>query len=139
MKMLTAALVFVLPLSAAPSALAQQQGRSLAERGDRGYTDATRLATLLYDLSRQENLQLTPQQWRTIANEANVLANRVHARARSARWNQSGRDAATNVRTHVRNLQRSALGGDANAARTSAREALTHSHQLVDWMNQPPA
>lgn len=92
------------------------------------WTDATRLAALLHDLRTEVNI--SESLWRTIANEANTLANRIHGRTARAR---SARALATEVRTHVRALRQSALRGDAPSARRHASEAMPSLYQLIDW------
>ena len=99
------------------------------------HNDATRLEALLLDVNH--NVNLSEAAWRTIANEALVLANRINANVRSAtagkRSGMAARDAASSLRTHIRELHSEAREGDAAEARRHAREALPFAHTLSDW------
>lgn len=97
-------------------------------KNERVWNDATRIAGLLHDM--QVDVPVSAVMWRTIANEANVLANRLYARtSRSA----EARRAATSLRKHVREMRAAALIGDAAAARKHAGEALPFAYRLIDW------
>lgn len=97
-----------------------------APRNARVFNDATRLAALLHDL--QVDVPVTEAMWRTIANEANVLANRIYARTRG-----DGRTAARDLRMHVREMRAAAMRGNAAEARRHAREALPFAHRVIEW------
>jgi hypothetical protein len=92
------------------------------------YNDATRLAALLRDA--QTTVSLSAASWRTIANEANALANRIYGRTAG---NRTARAAARDLRTHVREMRTAALKGDAAAARDHANQALPFAYTLIDW------
>ncbi len=96
-----------------------------ASRTARVSDDATRLAALLHDLDSHPNVTINEATWRTIANEANTLANRIYA-------NTSGtaRTTATELRRHVRGMHASALRGDAAEARRHASMALPVVHRV---------
>ena len=91
------------------------------------WTDATRLAALLSDSQKEVNFDANT--WRVVANEANMLANRVYASAGT----KASRALATDLRTHVRQFRDAAMNGDAATARTHAAEALPFAYQLIDW------
>lgn len=97
-------------------------------RNARVWTDATRLAALLRDLETE--VTISPALWRTIGNEALTLANRIYAR--TAR-NRDPRAAATELRTHVRQLRAAARRGDAVAVRRHADAALPSAYRLIEW------
>jgi hypothetical protein len=91
-------------------------------------------AALLRDV--QHDVPVSPAMWRTIANEANTLANRLYARtSRSAK----ARRAATDLRMHVREMRAAALKGDAAGARRHAGEALPFAYRLIDWSARGPS
>ena len=94
----------------------------------RVWEDVTRLAGLLRDV--QTEVSVSAAAWRTIANEANVLANRIYARATP----QQARAAATELRMHVREMRTAAMRGDAANARRHAAEALPAAYRLIDWV-----
>lgn len=91
-------------------------------------TSATRLASLLQDVQSTANVDATA--WKTIANEANSLANRVYGYTAG---NKTARSAATDLRMHVRELRKAAMAGDAAGARQHASEALPFAYKLIDW------
>lgn len=93
--------------------------------------DATRLAALLHDVAAKD-ITVGEAGWRTIANEANSLANRIYGYTSG---NRAARALARDLRTHVREMRKSALAGDAAGARQHAREALPFATQLIDWAN----
>jgi hypothetical protein len=94
----------------------------------RVYNDATRLAGLLHDA--QTNITVNSDVWKTVANEANSLANRLYG---STSGNATARKAAKQVRDHVRQFRQSAMNGDAAGARQHASEAMESVNQLMDW------
>ena len=106
-------------------AAAKEQARA---RNERVWNDATRLAALLRDV--QVEVTITPAMWRTIANEANTLANRIYGRTAG---NAEARRLARDLRMHVREMRKAALNGDATGARRHATEALPFAFRLIDW------
>lgn len=92
------------------------------------WTDATRLAALLSD--SQGKVAINAAAWKVVANEANTLANRLVARSGG---NATARKAASQVRTHVREMRTAAMAGDADGARTHAGMALPFVYQLIEW------
>ncbi len=94
----------------------------------RVWNDTTRLEALLTDA--QTNVSVNGDTWKKVANEANSLANRVYMHASG---NATARSAARDLRTHVRELHKAAMAGDAAGVRTHASMALPYAHKLVDW------
>jgi len=94
----------------------------------RVYSDATRLGSLLDDT--QGKAMLTPAAWKSIANEANALSN---ALVGATSGNKTAHKAATDARTHVREMRTAALKGDADGAKTHAGLALPFVYTLIDW------
>lgn len=92
------------------------------------WNDTTRLEALLTDA--QTNVSVNGDTWKKVANEANSLANRVYMHASG---NATARSAARDLRTHVRELHKAAMAGDAAGVRTHASMALPYAHKLVDW------
>jgi len=92
------------------------------------YNDSTRLASLLQDV--QSNANVSEAMWKTVANEANALANRIYGYTSG---NATARAAARDLRTHVREMRTAALAGDAPGARSHAGQALPFAYTLIDW------
>lgn len=90
--------------------------------------DATRLAGLLRDA--QTTVTVNPDVWKTVANEANSLANRLYG---DTSGNATARTAAKNARMHVREFRDAAMNGDAAGARDHASQAMQYVTQLIDW------
>jgi hypothetical protein len=96
-----------------------------ATKTERAHNDAVRLGSLLHDV--QTSVNIPASMWRTIANEANTLANRVHASTSGATKN-----AAKDARMHVREMRASALKGDAAGARKHASEAMPFVNTVIN-------
>ena len=92
------------------------------------WTDATRLAALLSD--SQGKVAINAAAWKVVANEANMLANRLVSRSSG---NATGRKAASEARMHVREMRTAAMAGDADGAKNHAGMALPFVYQLIDW------
>ena len=92
------------------------------------WNDSTRLQALLIDVN--SSAMVSAAGWRTVANEANSIANRLYANSGS--W-KAARPIASDARSHIREMHAAALKGDAAGARAHARMALPFINQLVDW------
>lgn len=90
--------------------------------------DASRLAGLLRDA--QTTVSVNADVWKTVANEANSLANRLYGETSG---NATARAAAKNARMHVREFREAAMNGDAAGARDHASQAMEFVTQLIDW------
>ena len=90
--------------------------------------DASRLGGLLRDA--QTTVSVNADVWKTVANEANSLANRLYG---DTSGNATARALATKARTHVREFRDAAMAGDAAGARDHASEAMAFVTQLIDW------
>jgi hypothetical protein len=127
--------VLVLPMLAQPAPLAMQAIQTMgtnpaasAPRHSSTYGYATRLAALLADT--QGRATLSAASWKAIANESNSLANKLYASARG-----KSRTAARDVRTHVREMHKAAMKGDADGAKSHAAMALPYVYQVIDATN----
>jgi hypothetical protein len=88
-------------------------------------SDASRLSAVLHDL-QYERVRFSENVWRTSANEAMVLANRL--------YDETGaRPDARDARLHVRQMREAVNHGDFEAARRHAQEAATYVHSVSDW------
>jgi hypothetical protein len=90
--------------------------------------DANRLASLLSDA--QTTVSVNSDVWKTVANEANSLANRLYGETSG---NSTARAAAKNLRTHVQEFRKAAMAGDAATARDHASQAMQYVSKLIDW------
>ncbi len=109
-----------------PAISAAQTG-TLSPQMQRVFDDVTRLQAILTDASA--TVDFSDATWRTVANEANALANRIYGRTGS--WRSESRDAAKNLRMHVRAMRAAALKGDVAGAKTHAGEALPFANTLA--------
>ena len=91
-------------------------------------TDATRLASMLQDV--QNKSTVSEAMWKTIANEANSLSNRIYGYTSGT---TAARKLVRDLRTHVRAMRTSALAGNADDARMHASQALPIAYKLIDW------
>jgi len=96
------------------------------------WADSTRIAALLQDA--QSSATVNAAAWKTVANEANALANRIYMRTAGKK---DARGLATNLRTHVRKLHEAAMAGDAAGVKMHASEALPFATKLADWSAPP--
>lgn len=92
------------------------------------WTHATRLAALLAD--SQGTVAINAASWKVVANEANALANKLVA---GSGGSPTARKAATEARTHLREMRTAAMAGDAAGAKTHAGMALPFVYQLIEW------
>jgi len=89
------------------------------------YDNATRLAALLADTQGKASLSATS--WKAIANEANATSNKLYASTKG-----KNHTAAKEARTHVREMHKCAMKGDADGAKSHAGMALPYVYQVID-------
>ncbi len=92
--------------------------------------DVNQIQPLLLSASRAANVESNA--WLRVANEANMLANRIRANAKTSR-STAAINAATELRTHVREMHKAVVSGDSAGAREHARMALPFTYILDDW------
>jgi hypothetical protein len=101
---------------------------------------STRLARIDSDVKRLESILTTAQNaglqrssLKSLANEANMLANRIRANVQRAfRGNSDVINAATQLRMHVREMHKAATKGDTAGVQMHAREALPFALRIDD-------
>jgi len=71
--------------------------------------------------------------WMRLANEANMLANRIYANTKSAKASADVVVAARELRAHVRMFRTQVQMGDLAGARVHAQEALTLAYRIDQW------
>jgi len=98
-----------------------------APKSARAHNDAERLASLLHDVQASTSVNMSDTMWRTIANEANTLANRIYANTRG-----TTHGAARDARAHVREMRAAALKGDAAGARSHAGMAMPFVNTVIN-------
>jgi len=92
------------------------------------YIGATRLGSLLEDA--QGKAMLTPAAWKSIAVEAEGLINKI---VREAGGDRTAHKAATDARTHIREMRVAATAGNADGAKSHAGMALPYVYKLIEW------
>jgi hypothetical protein len=93
-------------------------------------SDVNRLESIL---ATTQNVNLPPSSLKSVANEANALANRIWAGVhKSFRGQPNAIDAATQLRAHIRLMHKAAASGDAAGVQLHAREALPFAYRLDD-------
>jgi len=95
------------------------------DRRDRIAEDASRLAAELHDL-QYERVRFEPGVWRSSANEAMALANRLYDEA-------GGRPEANEIRLRIRRLRSEVGRGDYDDARRIAADTMPFVHRLSEW------
>jgi hypothetical protein len=93
------------------------------------HADSERIASLLHDVAAKD-ITVGEAGWKTIANEANTLANRIYGYTAG---NKAARALAGDLRMHVREMRKAARARNAAEARMHAREALPFATKLIDW------
>ncbi|MGH9458369.1 MAG: hypothetical protein ACRD2J_12120 [Thermoanaerobaculia bacterium] len=116
-------LVALLALLVPAAASAQEMSPQM----ERVFDDVTRLQATLVDVSSDHDF--SDAVWRTVVNEANMLANRIFAGTRG--WRAESADAARELRTHVREMRQSALAGNEAEAKEHARLALPFANTIA--------
>ena len=97
--------LWLLVLCVAATPLFAAKAKTTVSVKTRVYNDATSLAALLNDA--QTPVTISADYWKTIANEANSLANRLYG---ATSGNATARAAARDLRTHVQEFRKAALG-----------------------------
>ena len=126
-------------LLAPVSAMAGHEGKTKVKAkttikmkaADRVERDVTRLESLLSGMNTTATI--SPDTLKRLANEANMLANRINANVRAAKAGNETLQAAKDLRMHVRLLHKEAHDGDTAEARRHASEALPFAFRLDDW------
>ncbi len=91
--------------------------------------EVSRLESIL--ATAQNNAIAFPQPTLTrVANEANMLANRIVADVRAARLNGDAQATARTLRMHIREMHQAAARGDAAQVRLHAGQALSFALRL---------
>jgi hypothetical protein len=93
--------------------------------------DIQRLESLLAGV--KTSAKLSEKAWKSVANEADVLAARIYANVKSATTEKNALRTAEQLRTHIQNMKREALQGDYRSTRRHAAKALNAASRLDEW------
>jgi hypothetical protein len=93
--------------------------------------DVLRLETLLAEV--KTSAKLSEKSWKSVANEADMLAARIHANMKSATSEKNALRDAEQLRTHVQRLRTEAYKGDYKSTRRHAARALSVATRLDEW------
>jgi hypothetical protein len=113
--------------AAAKPATTKAQKKEIARVG----RDVHRLESILANVKTSS--KLSDKSWKSFANEADVLANRIYANVKSATTEKSPIHAAEQLRTHVQNMKKEAEKRDYRNTRRHAERALSVAAQLDEW------
>ena len=111
--------------TAAPTKKATSKERARVEK------DVQRLESLLANVKTSANL--SAKSWKSAANEANALADRIYANVKSATGQKDTVRAAEQLRTHVQNMKKEAYKGDYRQTKRHADRALSVAAHLDEW------
>ncbi len=131
------ALLLTVLLAITPSLFADDHGKKerksehagehkgkIERRASRINNDVNRLESILAT-AQNAPVTLSKPSLKRVANEANMLANRILANVRTTmRGRSDAVSAATQLRMHVREMHKAAAKGNAAGVRLHAREAL---------------
>jgi len=76
---------------------------------------------------------INSETWMRLANEANMLANRIYANTRSTPASAEVINAARDLRTQVQMFRTEVRTGNMAGARVHAQEALTLAYRIDQW------
>ena len=93
--------------------------------------DVQKLESLLATVKTTESL--SAKSWKSVANEADVLAERIVANLKLATSEASALRKADQLRTHVQNMKKEVLAGDFRSSRRHAGRALSAATELDEW------
>ncbi len=95
------------------------------------------LATIDSQVNRLESILATAQDQNLpqsslmrVANESNMLANRIWSGVRRHLRRTDAMDAATQLRMHIREMHKAAASGDTAGVQLHAREALPYAYRI---------
>jgi hypothetical protein len=93
--------------------------------------DVQRLESLLAGV--KTSAKLSDKAWKSVTNEADMLAGRIYANVKSATTEKNAVRTAEQLRTHVQNMKKEALQGDYRSTRRHAAKALSAASRLDEW------
>lgn len=99
------------------------------------------IAAVKRDVSRLESLlagvksagKVSDKSLKSVANEADTLANRIYANLQSAKAEKKAMKTAKELRSRVGEMKKHAAEGNHKASRRHAERALTMAYRLDEW------
>ncbi len=110
-----------------PAKATKVQKREMARVG----RDVHRLESILANV--KTSAKLSDKSWKSVAKEADMLANRIYTNVKSATTDKTPLHAAEQLRTHVQNMKKEAEQRDYRSTRRHADRALSVAAQLDEW------
>ena len=107
------------------------KGKKQPAKHARVERDVQRLESLLAGL--KTSAKLSDKAWKSVANEADLLAGRIYANVKSATSEKNAVRTAEQLRTHVQNMKKEAMQGDYRSTRRHAARALNAASRLDEW------
>ncbi|GAC1394857.1 MAG: hypothetical protein NVSMB68_11130 [Thermoanaerobaculia bacterium] len=120
----------------------KSKGRSTANTAaGPSKTQSRTIARVRHDTQRLESLlaevktsaKLSDKSWKSVANEADMLAKRIYTNVKSATAEKNALRAAEELRTHVGNMKKEADQRDYRNTRRHAERALSVAARLDEW------
>ena len=93
--------------------------------------DVQRLESLLATM--KTSAKISDKSWKSVANEADMLATRIYANVKSATAEKDPVRTADQLRNHVQNMKKEAYKGDVRKTRRHAARALGAATRLDEW------
>ena len=103
----------------------QTNGQARVER------DVQRLESILAGV--KTSAKLSDKTWKSVTNEADMLASRIYTNVKSATTEAKTVKVAEQLRTHVQNMKKEAHQGDYRSTRRLAAKALSAASRLDEW------
>lgn len=93
--------------------------------------DVHRLESLLAGV--KTSAKLSDKSWKSVSNEADMLANRIYSNVKAAKGEKRALRTAEDLRTQIRNMKKEAHQGDYKQTRRHAERALGLAYRLDEW------
>lgn len=93
--------------------------------------DVQRLESLL--AGAKTSAKLSDKSWKSMANEAEMLAGRIYSNLKSATVEKDALRTAEQLRTHVQNMKKEAFKRDYRNTKRHAARALAAASRLDEW------
>lgn len=95
------------------------------------HRDVQKLESLL--AGTKTSAKLSDKSWKSLANEADALADRIYVNVKSATSEKHPLRAAEDLRSHVAKMKKEAYQGDYRNTRRHAERALSVAYKLDEW------
>lgn len=93
--------------------------------------DVHRLESLLAGV--KTSAKLSDKSWKSVSNEADILANRIYGNVKSFKGEKRALRTAEDLRKQVRSMKKEAHQGDYKQTRRHAERALGLAYRLDEW------